>query len=1046
MALLLAPYNNAMRLGQGFNSYTQQVCIDDAVVIDPDRPANVVTNIGDTMEDLAMAMAEQIERDKERLTQRAESGDSGERSSSIRADSDGSDDLVHVSAPSTNPVAAAREAEEESEKLTDEERRKKAGEKKAEEAANLKGKSLEEVEKKKDGIKFEKRGIGMGTNLEAYPWSLAEAKGPSQVVSYSSRFIDKLSDITEDMSISGSLSIKYGAIGGSGRGSFVDSEKFSQSDLNFYISVKVINQSINWRDALIFNPIPSINTVDTSKTQQEFNKVFGDSFISGFQEGGEFNAVVSMKILNKAKLTDIEAEAKVALTIGPGSVGATGAVHTAKKNLEMNTETTIQVSWSGGGHIKDPRQAWTIDSLMEAAARFPDLVAQSPQRTYAILSKYDTLRSFADKKPAGVSPLAYENAQLYTSAMMDTYMEYKALYKRLTADMASVRDTKTKRIVAWAANTTTSDQTGPFESNVKGLDDARRRIREQMMLIVTEVDKLTVDPSKLSPDYKEPFLPAATFATKVPIVEDIVKAPEVPLSGKEIKPVEEKRGSATSELLVSKDEVTSEEENYTVGLSQKDPSIGEHLKLTRPCGSVENGTYFNNLDFVHKDFTISSIAVELSKGALSALRVQYTNGLAITHGKTTDKAPIILKSFSAGEKLIAGSIETGCGPDDGEQERVISLKLYTNRGRQLLGTAASSTLSGGAHNRDGTIYLKVKTTYFDTPFQNGSLRGFWGRSTEKQSSDGVIWRLGLVWGDAGSSDSTAPLVVADGPEEGSVFAQAGHAYVKWDQGRRGERFKTAVTFPFPYSTTPTIISGLREYDLAKSNKMEIGEESNDSISPTGFQATTYSIDEASTYGVSSSWMVLPQNEISFQTGEVTTRGIDTRPNIDIKVMFPRKYKSDPTVVCWLKAVTTTTKGDPPNHRVLCTVKSVGPDYAVIAISTWHTTDLVYAKVGWLAWDKEQDGRLIKTGSLLTKHNDAANKNQEKEVRFERGAFKKPPVMFFAFESWDVKTVEGLRATASLRVIEKDRFTATLGAWDATQYESFIGRWIAIEGP
>jgi hypothetical protein len=29
----LAPYTNAMRLGQGFNSYTQQICLDKAVVV-----------------------------------------------------------------------------------------------------------------------------------------------------------------------------------------------------------------------------------------------------------------------------------------------------------------------------------------------------------------------------------------------------------------------------------------------------------------------------------------------------------------------------------------------------------------------------------------------------------------------------------------------------------------------------------------------------------------------------------------------------------------------------------------------------------------------------------------------------------------------------------------------------------------------------------------------------------------------------------------------------------------------------------------------------
>jgi hypothetical protein len=71
MGLLLVPYNNAMRLGQGlvifirvcinqnisnfrsFNSYTQQICIDDAVIVDPERAENVITNDGTTMRILA---------------------------------------------------------------------------------------------------------------------------------------------------------------------------------------------------------------------------------------------------------------------------------------------------------------------------------------------------------------------------------------------------------------------------------------------------------------------------------------------------------------------------------------------------------------------------------------------------------------------------------------------------------------------------------------------------------------------------------------------------------------------------------------------------------------------------------------------------------------------------------------------------------------------------------------------------------------------------------------------------------------------------------
>lgn len=73
MSLLLAAYNNAMRLGHGygrllqirfslyisdpnaasFNSYTQQICVDEAVLIDPLSCENVVTNDGITMRIMA---------------------------------------------------------------------------------------------------------------------------------------------------------------------------------------------------------------------------------------------------------------------------------------------------------------------------------------------------------------------------------------------------------------------------------------------------------------------------------------------------------------------------------------------------------------------------------------------------------------------------------------------------------------------------------------------------------------------------------------------------------------------------------------------------------------------------------------------------------------------------------------------------------------------------------------------------------------------------------------------------------------------------------
>lgn len=284
--------------------------------------------------------------------------------------------------------------------------------------------TLAELDKIKAQNQFVERFNGMAEEEQKFLFDHTAPRGPSQTVIYTSRFVDKLSDVTDDMSVSGSLSIKAAKVGGSGRGSFVDSDKFKESDLNFYISVKVINQTLNFKDALVYNPLRSVD-------QNNFQQVYGDSFISGFLEGGEFNALVSMKILNKAKMTDIKAEAKVAFTAGPMDITAEANVGIARSNIETNTETTIQVSWCGGGSIKPMEQQWDIKSLMQAASRFPDLVADCPQRTYAILTKYDSLRSFVALKPASYTPLQYENAQIYTNSLMDSFMTYKSVYKRL---------------------------------------------------------------------------------------------------------------------------------------------------------------------------------------------------------------------------------------------------------------------------------------------------------------------------------------------------------------------------------------------------------------------------------------------------------------------------------------------------------------------------------------------------------------------------------------------------------------------------------------
>ena len=65
------------------------------------------------------------------------------------------------------------------------------------------------------------------------------ANSVSQGVSYSSRFVERLSDVVRSMNISAGSSIKSGTVISSGNSSTVDEMKFNSSDLNAVISVKV---------------------------------------------------------------------------------------------------------------------------------------------------------------------------------------------------------------------------------------------------------------------------------------------------------------------------------------------------------------------------------------------------------------------------------------------------------------------------------------------------------------------------------------------------------------------------------------------------------------------------------------------------------------------------------------------------------------------------------------------------------------------------------------------------------------------------------------
>ncbi|KAK0541898.1 hypothetical protein OC846_006907, partial [Tilletia horrida] len=382
-------------------------------------------------------------------------------------------------------------------------------------------------------------------------------------------------------------------------------------------------------------------------SDEDFRKVFGDCFISGFLEGGELNALVSMKILNKAKFEDVKAEGSVTLGFDAVDIKADGAFKQAKTNVDLSTETTIQVSWIGGGIIKPPEERWTIDSLTRAASRFPDNVAQSPQRTYALLTKYETLRSYQVLKPLKATELDYKSAALYTSDLLDTFTAYRALYSRLSAQISDVQRGQIKfnaekrpelvtlseatkeRAVNYLEELTDAEKKaliGVFPATIDGLDDARGAVRDQMNLIVARVDSIAKDPAQLSDikQQQEKFLPIFAFEALLPSMQSAFRNTkrQAPLTGEKMYPDGEEGKPHVTDTAPSKayqicpvkmtlpsksssEEADKQEDESAGGLDQikplqlrteekislekylssRDEGIEDQLKLTPPLGS-----------------------------------------------------------------------------------------------------------------------------------------------------------------------------------------------------------------------------------------------------------------------------------------------------------------------------------------------------------------------------------------------------------------------------------------------------------------------------
>ncbi|KAH7142929.1 hypothetical protein B0J13DRAFT_596179 [Dactylonectria estremocensis] len=813
MAQSLAPYNNSMRLGQGFNSYTQQICLDQAVSRDMSKAIKA----------------------KESITVGSVFGSgNGDKDSDKKALKQGSDD----EGPDEN---------------TPEENKPQAK-----------------------------------SSLTVMPWV------KPQIVTYSSRFVDKLSDVTDAMNISGSLSIKTATIGGKANGSYVDSDKFKSSDINFHLQVKVTNQIHDAADYNIFHKLDNVSA-------KEFPEVYGDCFISGWEEGGELNAVLSVKVHDKAKVFEIKAglEAELNTATISGEVKADFGME--KNSLNKSTETTISVTWSGGGSIKDPTEDWTIQSLKKAAAAFPELVAITPQRTYAILTKYTSLASF-HKQKTDFSPLDYESAGIYTRALLDHYMDYKSLWKQIShatyelkgnratietskigqdmIELATIYEMPVDKIAEKAAAKAAAGQSvelqiapassqalaivdapgldaiansqgqpikagsttptvmtketpeasritfAPFKANFAGLIHARKVCRFEMAKIVKEVDLVAKEPLLSTDAIRDGyFLNPLVFEQLLPVVRSLsaenakrrVRDPNAALLLGYIPPVEEhdalppvfKLEHSISEyalvLQTSVAELAGKAPEYLMqgcaGLySKKVPSVAK---------------WNNDLESLDATFRPSRISVWVVGQVVHGIQMSYSKDEHKSHGTCTGDPSHIWNLADDGSEIITEVVVRQDEKEvNGSKRPFIRSIAFATSDCNVWDTAVKldkQEVATTSETKADALTITGTCTWVCPEDGRWSLRGFFSfKAASEPDAAEVPCMLGVVWG----KDVFVPLPNATiSPPLCKNFLGLGHDL----QGNilRFKKLPNYSTFNDKFLMGESVTTGANNYDTAK---------------------------------------------------------------------------------------------------------------------------------------------------------------------------------------------------------------------------------------
>jgi len=366
-----------------------------------------------------------------------------------------------------------------------------------------------------------------------------------------------------------------------------------------------------------------------------------------------------------------------------------------------------------------------------------------------------------------------------------------------------------------------------------------------------------------------------------------------------------------------------------------------------------------------------------------------------------------------------------------KQPRILAVGLFTNRGRSFLATAPTESKSDSKYSKDGVIFERVEVTHFDGPIENGTFKGFFGRSDDALKNEGAIWRLGLIWGRSSGPEATntevKPLglssiasMVADShsPQSGTYRPS------NWKSDQADFIDRSEIKFDPAYSEPPLMISGIAHLDVAAKTALHADVRH---IAVTSDKAAcVVRTIRSPMFGSSLSWLTIPKTDKHIETGVYEFVGDETSITgtwigKSVVIPFSQPFPKAPNTTAWHCEMEVT--GD--FYSAWASVPQVTADGITIHIEKTPTSGSNFTgmRVGWFAYDPDECPN-IQNGFLETSAGQAKAAGRQKFPT----EFKTTPAIFLAALYFESGSGKNLRLGGKISGIKEDGFDYECGSW------------------